>query len=105
MRFLPLTRQVELDYANHEKVISAFSGTYFYRVGNDLFYLTANGVYQRIDPKKRSFTLAYQNQPWFPTIENNNIVFSKPYELWLKKGSGNNAIGWEFVGYKKLNID
>ncbi len=105
MRFLPLTRQVELDNANPEKVISAFPGTYFYRSGNDLFYLITNGIHQRIDLKKRSFTLAYQNQPWFPTIENNNIVFSEPYELWIKKGSGNNAVGWKFVSYKSLAIE
>lgn len=105
MRFLPLTLQVELDNANPEKVISAFPGTYFYRSGNDLFYLINNGVHQRLDLKKRSFTLAYQNQPWFPTIQNDSIVFSEPYELWIKKGSGYNAIGWKFVSYKSLSVE
>lgn len=105
MRFLPLTLQVELDYANPEKVISALPGTYFYRSGNDLFYLITKGIHQRIDLKKRSFTLAYQNQPWFPTIENNNIVFSEPYELWIKQGTGNNAVGWKFVSYKPLSVE
>jgi len=105
MRFLPLTRQVELDIANPEKVISGFPGAYFYREGNDRFYLIRNNVYQRIDIKKRSFTLAYQNQTWFPNIQNYNIVFSEPYELWIKQGDGNNAIGWKFVAYKSLRIE
>ncbi len=105
MRFLPLTRKVELDYANPEKVISAFPGTYFYRSGNDLFYLINKGVHQRIDLKKRSFTLAYQNQPWFPTVKNEDIVFSESHELWIKKGGGNNTIGWEFVSNNRLSAN
>jgi len=105
MRFLPLTRQVELDIANPEKVISGFPGTYFYREGNDRFYLIRNNVHQRIDVKKRSFTLAYRNQPWFPTIQNDEIVFSNPYELWIKQGEGNNAIGWKFIAYKSLKLE
>lgn len=105
MRFLPLTLQVELDIANPEKVISGFPGTYFYREGNDRFYLIRNNVHQRIDVKKRSFTLAYRNQPWFPTIQNDEIVFSNPYELWIKQGEGNNAIGWKFIAYKSLKLE
>jgi len=105
MRFLPLTRQVELDIANPEKVISGFPGTYFYREGNDRFYLIRNNVHQRIDVRKRSFTLAYQNETWFPTIQNNDIVFSEPYELWIKQGDGNNAVGWKFLAYKSLKIE
>jgi hypothetical protein len=104
MRFLPLTRQVELDIANPEKVISAFPGTYFYREGNDRFYLIRNNVHQRIDVKKRSFTLAYQNETWFNTIQNKDIVFSETYELWIKQGEGNNAVGWKFVSNKKFGI-
>jgi hypothetical protein len=105
MRFLPLTLQVELDFANPEKVISAFPGTYFYREGNDRFYIIRNNVHQRIDVRKRSFTLDYQNETWFPTIQNDSIVFSEPYELWVKKGEGNNAVGWKFLAYKSLKIE
>ncbi len=105
MRFLLLTRQVELDFANPEKVISGFPGTYFYREGNERFYLIRNNVHQRIDVKKRSFTLAYRNETWFPTIQNNDIVFSKPYELWIKQGEGNNAVGWKFIAYKSLKLN
>ncbi len=105
MRFLPLTRQVELDIANPEKVISGFPGTYFYREGNDRFYLIRDNVHQRIDVRKRSFTLAYQNETWFPTIQNNDIVFSEPYELWIKQGEGNNAVGWKFLAYKSLKTE
>jgi hypothetical protein len=104
MRFLPLTRQVELDIANPEKVISAFPGTYFYREGNDRFYLIRNNVHQRIDVRKRSFTLEYQNETWFNTIQNKDIVFSETYELWIKQGEGNNAVGWKFVSNKKFGI-
>jgi|688.fasta_scaffold16221_14 hypothetical protein len=104
MRFLPLTRQVELESANPERIISAFPGTYFYREGNDRFYLIRNNIHQRIDVKKRSFTLDYQNEIWFPTIQNDSIVFSEPYELWVKKGEGNNAAGWSFVSNNKLRI-
>jgi hypothetical protein len=104
MRFLPLTLQVELEFANPEKVISAFPGTYFYREGNDRFYLVRNNVYQKIDVRKRSFTLEYQNETWFPTIQNDSIVFSEPYELWIKRGEGNNAVGWKFVSNNTLRI-
>jgi len=102
MRFLPLTRQVELEYADPNKIISASPGTYFYRVGNDLFYLIHNNVRTRIDVSKRSFALAYQNETWFPNVQNSDIVFSEQHELWLKKGSGNNSKNWEFVSYKSL---
>jgi hypothetical protein len=104
MRFLPLTRQVELESANPERIISAFPGTYFYREGNDRFYLIRNNIHQRIDVKKRSFTLDYQNEIWFPTIQNDSIVFSEPYELWIKRGEGNNAVGWKFVSNNTLRI-
>lgn len=100
MRFLPLTRQVELDYANPEKVISASPGTYFYRSGNDLFYLIRDGERTRLEVSKRSFTLAYQNQTWFPTITNDAIIFSQPTELWVKKPNSYGSTGWEFVSYK-----
>lgn len=100
MRFLPLTRQVELDYANPEKVISALPGTYFYRSGNDLFYLIRDGERTRLEVSKRSFTLAYQNQTWFPTITNDAIIFSQPTELWVKKPNSYGSTGWEFVSYK-----
>lgn len=99
MRFLPLTRQVELDNSSPEKIIYAFPGTYFYRVGNDMFYLIKNGERIRLEVRKRSFALAYQNETWFPTIGNDAIVFSKPTELWIKKGNGYDPTGWEFVSY------
>jgi hypothetical protein len=90
--------------ANPEKVISAFLA-YFYREGNDRFYLIKDGVHQRIDVRKRSFTLAYQNEVWFPTIKNDEIVFSQPYELWIKQGTGNNGTGWKFLAYKSLKTE
>lgn len=105
MRFLPLTRQVELDYANPEKIIKAFQGTQFYRAGNEIFYLIRNGVYERIDLSKRSFTIAYQNEPWYHTIKDRDIVFSQPFEIWVKEGTGYNSSGWKFLSYKSLRLE
>jgi hypothetical protein len=104
MRFLPKTRQVELENANPEKIIRAFPGTYFYRSGNDLFYLIKNNQYQRIDVRKRSFATKYYNELWYPSITNKYIVFEKAHELWIKTGSGFNAKGWKFVSSKSINL-
>lgn len=105
MRFLPLTRQVELDYANPEKIIKAFQGTQFYRAGNEIFYLIRNGVYERIDVSKRSFTIAYQNEVWYHTIKDRDIIFSQPFEIWVKEGTGYNSSGWKFLSYKSLRLE
>ena len=84
MKFLPLTRQVQLENSNPERLVAASTGTYFYRVGNDLFYLIANGEYTRLELSKRGFALKYQNQAWFPTIRDGDIVFQYDHELWQK---------------------
>ena len=100
MKISPITLKIELDHSSPEKIISAFPGTYFYRSGNDNFYLIKNGVRTAIDLKKRSFALAHQNETWFHNVKNDRIVFSEPQELWVKQGDGNNAVGWKFVAYK-----
>jgi hypothetical protein len=101
MRFLPTTRQVELDQSNPEGLVYAISGTIFYRDGNNLFYLINNGTRQRIDVSKKSFTLKYKNQIWYATIEDNSIVFAHPYEMWVKRGPYSST-GWKFVSYDPI---
>lgn len=104
MRFLPSSRKVELENSKPEKVINAFPGTYFYRVGNDKFYLIRKGKYQRIEVRKRSLALDYRRQLWFPRAKDSDIVFAQPYELWVKRGAGLNAIGWSFVSFKTVGL-
>jgi hypothetical protein len=103
MKFLPLTRQVQLENSNPEKLVDASPGTYFYRVGNDLFYLIVNGERRRIEFSKRGFALKYQNQPWFPTIQESDIIFENGYEIWQKTGNKTGKIGWTFISYKSLD--
>ena len=102
MKFLPLTRQVQLENSNPERLVAASPGTYFYRVGNDLFYLITNGEARRIEFFKRGFALKYQNQTWFPTIQDSDIVFQHDHELWYKTGNNAGTIGWTFISYKSL---
>ena len=102
MRFLPTTRQVELDYSNPEGLITASRGTYFYRIGNDLFYLISGNTRTRIDVFKRNFAIKYNNQIWFPTITDKSIVFVNQYELWQKTGNGYNNNGWKYVSNEPI---
>jgi hypothetical protein len=103
MRFLPLTRQIELELSNPEGIIKARPGTIFYRAGNTLFFLIRGGVQTRITPLKRSFGLKYQNEIWYPSILDTSIIFAEQYEVWKKTGTGDNAIGWEFISFKPYN--
>ncbi len=103
MRYLPLTRQVELELSSPEKLIAASPGTYFYRVGNDLFYLVDGSTRTRIGVVKKSFAINYQNQAWYSTVSDNLIIFANPYELWKKTGSGYNTTGWTYVSDQSLN--
>jgi hypothetical protein len=105
MKFLPLTRQVQLENSNPEILVRASRGTYFYRVGNDLFYSIneISGSLKRIEVSKKSFALKYRNQPWYATIVDELIVFENTYELWKKTGSGYNSKGWTFISNRALN--
>lgn len=102
MKFLPLTRQVQLENSSPERLVGALPGTYFYRIGNDLFYLILNGERRRIEMSKRGFALKYQNETWYPTIKDSNIVFENANELWQKTGNNAGTIGWTFISYKSL---
>ena len=103
MKFLPLTRQVQLENSNPERLVAASTGTYFYRVGNDLFYLIVNGERKRIELSNQSFALKYQNQTWFPAIQASDIVFQYDHELWQKTGDRYNSTGWVFISNKSLD--
>ena len=103
MKFLPLTRQVQLENSSPERLVAASTGTYFYRLGNDLFYLIVNGDRRRIELSKRSFALKYQNQTWFPAIQDYDIIFETVHELWQKTGNKNDTVGWVFISNKSLD--
>jgi hypothetical protein len=103
MKFLPLTRQVQLENSNPDKLIDASPGTYFYRVGNDLFYLIVNGQRRRTEVSKKGFALKYQNQIWYPTIQDSDIIFENDHEIWQKTGNKAGTIGWTFISYKSFN--
>jgi len=105
MKFLPLTRQVQLENSNPERLVTASTGTYFYRVGNDLFYLIVKGERRRIELSKRGFALKYQNKIWFPTIRDHYIVFETAHELWQKTKDDTATDGWTFISYKSLDYD
>lgn len=104
MKFLPLTRQVELDNSNPEKLVLASKGTYFYRNGNNLFYLIKNNIATRIEVLKRGFATKYRNEIWYPTVNDSSIVFSNQYEIWEKTGQGYNSSGWTFISNLPFNI-
>lgn len=103
MKFLPSTRQVQLENSNPEKLVSASKGTYFYRIKNDVFYLITNGARKRIEMSKRGFALPYKNEIWFATIKDSDIVFQYDYELWEKVGSGFGNSGWKYISNKPLD--
>lgn len=102
MRFLPLTRQVELEKSNPEKLIEASPGSFFYRVGNDTFYIIRDSVRERIEVRKKGFATKYYNQIWYPTIQDSSIIFEQEYELWQKTGAGYNTSGWKFISNEPL---
>ncbi len=105
MRFLPLTRQVELSQSSPEGLVFALPGTFFYRRGNDHFFLVdRNYLFSRVDVSKRAFALKYQNQVWYSTAKDEDIIFTNPYEIWQKSGDYSNY-GWKFISYSKLETD
>ena len=105
MRFLPLTRQVELEESNPEKLIKASAGEFFYRRGNDLFYIVyPNGSRKQVYIPRKSFALKYRNQPWFLSIADDLIVFENTYEIWQKTG-GFDSIGWKYISNKSLDSE
>lgn len=105
MRFLPLTRQVELELSNPEKVVSASPGTFFYRKGNSLFFSVSRDFSsrERIEISKRRFaTLKYQNEIWYATVKDVDIIFENEYEIWQKTGNTFGNTGWVYISNKKI---
>ena len=104
MKFLPLTRQVELEESNPENLVIASTGDLFYRKGNDLFYVVnSSGQRRRVYMPRKSFALKYRNQAWYFKTEENAIIFENEYEIWKKTGSGYNSKGWQYLSNKSLD--
>lgn len=104
MRFLPLTRQVELEESNPENLVTASTGDLFYRKGNDLFYVVKpNGQRDRVYIPRKSFALKYRNQAWYFHTDENSIIFENVCEIWKKTGAGHNSKGWQYLSNKSLD--
>ncbi len=99
----PLTLKIVLDRSSPENVITANRGALFFRKGYDDFYVIENNVTNKLRVKKKLFALDYQNQSWFNTVEDSDIIFSSLNEVWLKKSGNNNSTGWVFYSNKPLN--
>jgi hypothetical protein len=105
MKFSPLTRKIELDQSNPENVIAASGGTYFYRVGNDVFFLIEGATRRRIDVPKKKFVAAYSGEIWYATARDSDIVFKYTTELWKKVGYASSMNGWKYVSNKPLAVE
>jgi hypothetical protein len=105
MQFLPLTRQAQLDFSDPTGIVVAAPNTQFYRSGNDLFYLIdQKGVRTPILVSKKGFALPYKNQAWFNTITDDLIVFTNPYELWIKRGTTTDAYNWTYLSNLPVSL-
>jgi alpha-tubulin suppressor-like RCC1 family protein len=83
----------QLNQSSPENVVSAPKGSVFSRAG-DKFYLTVGNTTTKLATTKKAFALQYQNEIWYPTLNEETITFATSGETWIKKGSGNNKIGW-----------
>lgn len=104
MKFLPLTRQVQLSGINPENIVSAAPSTFLYRVGNDsFFFVDKNQNLKRADISKKAMALKYRSEPWFATIKEEEIVYETSHEIW-QKTSGHGKTGWKFITYKSFDF-
>ena len=87
----------QFDMSSPEGVVAAPKGAKFFRDG-DNFFLSVHGQTKRLLVNKKAFLMDYYNEPWFPTLKDSIISFSKPYESWVKTGKGTNKNGWVFLG-------
>ena len=88
----------ELDMSSPEGVISASPGTFFYREGNDQFYLITGAGSTAIYISKRGFI----TNPWTVGVPEAYITFSTAFELW-KKTSGTGKTGWTHISNQSPN--
>jgi hypothetical protein len=98
MKFLPLTRQLELEQSSPESIVSATAGTFFYRKGNDLFFFVNSGVFTRIEVSKKAMLIKLKPVNAYTSLTEENIVFATPNEIWQKTGVYGSS-GWKFIGY------
>ena len=99
-----MSHNLVLDFSNPKKLISATQGTYFYRVGNDLFFLIKDSTRTRIEVSKKGFALKYQSESWYPTLQDFSITFKNKYELWKKTGSSYGYDGWTFISNEPFDL-
>jgi hypothetical protein len=99
-----MSHNLVLDFSNPKKLISATQGTYFYRIGNDLFFLIKDSTRTRIEVSKKGFALKYQSESWYPTLQDFSITFKNKYELWKKTGSSYGYDGWTFISNEPFNL-
>ena len=83
----------QLNQSSPENVIKAPKGSVFSRVG-DKFYLTVGGTTTKYETTKKAFALQYKNEIWYPTLNDETITFATSGETWIKKGAGDNKVGW-----------
>jgi alpha-tubulin suppressor-like RCC1 family protein len=87
------TSTSQLNQSSPENVIKASKGSVFTRTG-DKFYLTVGGTTTKYETTKKAFALQYNNEIWYTTLKEETITFATSGETWIKKGSGDNKIGW-----------
>ena len=83
----------QLEQSSPENIIAAPVNSIFSRVG-DKFYLTVGATTTKCEITKKAFALKYKNEIWYPTLNDETITFATSGETWIKKGTGNNKIGW-----------
>lgn len=93
----------QFDRSSPEGVVKAPQGSKFIRNG-ERFFLEANDKLTELNFPKKTFLKDSYNSAWFPTLQENQISFSKPYETWIKR-EGTGKTGWRSLGYVKSFVD
>lgn len=91
----------QFDQSSPEGVVKAPRGAKFCRNGDD-FFLDVRGNLQKLNISKKAFVYGSYINAGFTTLKEEYISFSKPSETWIKRGEGNNKIGWVSVGSYNL---
>jgi hypothetical protein len=93
----------QLAQSSPENVVKAPKGSVFTRNG-DKFYLTVGGTTTRLATTKKAFAIQYQNEIWYPTLNEDTITFATEGETWVKSGNGDNKTGWTQLSKNKSKI-